>query len=170
MYLVHLDVMSDDTILAQWPLTMWASLKQPVSGVHNTLLQFMIKPLSDIEGNVAYLRDWGWVFLSSPTFHSVLCDACWAEEQIFYVSPAANAAGIGATVVLEEVWAGDQKGYENRRIEWPSVHGHSTGFMPEQLSLLVYRENIKGGQPFTLKSIFMDNTLYTKFNTIQLML
>lgn len=49
--------MSDDTILAQWPLTMWASLKQPVSGVHNTLLQFMIKPLSDIEGNVAYLRD-----------------------------------------------------------------------------------------------------------------
>uniref|UniRef100_A0A673ZG97 Ig-like domain-containing protein n=1 Tax=Salmo trutta TaxID=8032 RepID=A0A673ZG97_SALTR len=57
LYLVHLDVMSDDTILAQWPLTMWASLKQPVSGVHNTLLQFMIKPLSDIEGNVAYFSD-----------------------------------------------------------------------------------------------------------------
>lgn len=89
---------------------------------------------------------------------STVCrDACWAEEQIVDVSPAANAAGIGAPVILEEVWAGDQKGYENRRIEWPSVHGHSTGFMPEQLLLLVYRENIKGGQPFILMYILIES-------------
>lgn len=40
------------------------------------------------------------MFLSS---HSVLCVACREEEQIFYVSPAAYAAGISAPVVLEEV-------------------------------------------------------------------